>query len=184
MSSIADLTNAPSVLVHDGKEYLLREPTLVECGMYQRELESEARASAAAATDLPEEDRRNLLRDVNADIASFRFAWGGEECVRSLRTPQGVAKLFSIVCKDQGLTYRVALDAVNANLLLIARLLRIAEEEGESDPEKKAQLAALLRSVGLPGNFLSNSSSGSPTTPSEAPPTSSPSPNSAEPRSS
>lgn len=184
MISIADLFNSPTDFPVGEKVYKLREPTLEDRGLYQRWMESEARASAAAATDLADEDRRNLLRDTNADIAAKVFAWGGEACVKSLRSPDGVAKLFSIVCADQGLTYKVAREAVDKNLLDIARLLRIAEEEGESDPAKKAELAALLRSVGLPGNFLSNSSSGSPTTPSGVPPTSSPSGSSAEPRSS
>lgn len=174
--SLADLVNAPGEFTHDGKTYLVREATLLEKGTYQRWLESEARASAAAATDIPEEDRRNLIRDVAADIATKRFAWGGEECVRSLRTPEGVAKFFSIVCADQGLTYRTAREIVDANLLEIARMLHLLTAEAEGDPEKKAELARLLRSRGFPDDFLNTSSSGSSTSPTAAP---QPSPHSA-----
>jgi hypothetical protein len=175
MSSIADLLNSPTEFPHKGKTYLLREPTLVECGQYQRWLESEARASAAAATELPEQDRRNLLRDVNADIAAKIYAWGGEMCIRSLGTPEGIAKIMSIIGADQGLTYRIAREIVDADLLASARILRLAADEAEDDPEKKAELGRLLKSKGLPANFLSTSSSDSPTTPSEDPATCSPS---------
>lgn len=186
-TSLADLLNAPSEFTYkkgeETRTVKMREPTLLESGQYQRWLESEARASAAAAIELPEEDRRQLLRDTNADIATKRFAWGGVECVKSLTTPDGIAKLMSIVCADQGVTFAIAREVVSGNLLEIARLLRVAEAEGETDPEKKALLAALLKSKGLPENFLSTSSSGSPTTPSEPPPTSAQSATSAEPNS-
>lgn len=172
MTSLADLLNAPSDFEHGGKVYKLREPTLLECATYQRWLESEARASAAAATDLPEEDRRNLLRDVNADIAAKRYAWAGAVCVDSLRTPQGIAKLMSIVCADQGVTYELALKMCEARLADLARLL-LAAETGD-DPEKKAALGQLLRSAGLPENFLSSSWSAPATGTSEPAPTPSP----------
>ncbi len=177
MASIADLFNAPSDFSFEGTTYRLREPTLYECGRYQRWLESEARASAAASTELPEDDRRNLLRDVNADVAAKVYAWGGAVCCRSLGTPDGIAKILSIVCEDQGVTYPIAMAMVRADLLETARRLKLAAEEAEEDPEKKAELARLLKSRGLPGNFLSTSWSDSATTPSADPPTSSPSAN-------
>lgn len=172
MPSLAELLNSPSELQFEGKTYLLREPTLPECGLYQRWLESEARASAAAATELPEEDRRQLLRDTNQDIAAKVYAWGGEVCVKSLRTPDGVAKLFSIVCADQGLTFAMARQAVDKSLREIAAILLGAA--AEDDPEKKAMLGQTLLRLGLPANFLSSSSSDSPTGPRAAPSASTP----------
>lgn len=163
MASVADLFNSPEEFVYENQTYRLREPTLIECGEYQRWLESEARASACAAVDLPEEDRRNLLRDVIADIASKRYAWAGEECVYSLRRADGMAKLMSIVCRDQGVSYQLALKMCQARLLEIARVL-LAAEQGD-DPEKKALVRQLLKSVGLPHDYLSSLSSDSPTTP-------------------
>lgn len=173
MATLAELLNSPAEFTFEGQTYKLREPTLLECGEYQRWLESEARASAAASTDLPEEDRRQLLRDVNADVAAKRYAWGGPECVLSLRSPDGLAKLMSIVCRDQGVTYPLARQMCVARLWDIARAL-LAVEQGD-DPEKKARLAALLKSMGLPPDFLSSVSSDLPTSSAAGPPPSWPS---------
>jgi len=177
MSTLAQLLNSPEEFEFGGKTYRLREPTLIECGEYQKWLESEARASAAASTDLPEEDRRQLLRDVNADVAAKRYAWAGLECVLSLRSADGMAKLMSIVCRDQGVTYPLALKMTTARLWDIARVL-LAAEQGD-DPEKKAAVRELIRRTGLPHDFLSNSSSGSSTNSAAAPPPSPPSERSA-----
>lgn len=157
MPSLAELLNAPGDFEYQGKTYQLRQPTLLECGRYQRWLESEARASAAAATDLPEEDRRNLLRDVNADIAAQTYAWGGEVCIRSLRTPQGAAKLLSITAEDQGVSYPLALEMINHRFKELTALM--FEADAGDDPKKKAHLGSLLATLGLPADFLSNSSS-------------------------
>lgn len=167
MASLADLLNSITEFTHDGITYKLRQPTLLECGQYQRWLESEARASAAAATELPEEDRRNLLRDVNADIAAKLYAWGGEVCVKSLRTPDGIAKLMSIVC---GILVPDARAVVDKRLHEIAAIL-MASVMGD-DPEKKAELRQLLLNLGLPPNFLNTPSSNSPTNsdPPDSPP--------------
>lgn len=161
-ASLAALLNSPTefTVEIDGEErtFSLRQPTLLEAGQYQRWLEQEARAGAARATELTDEDRRNLLRDVQADIAAQRYAWGGEECVRSLRSQTGVAKLMSIVC---GVNEHLARQAVEKNMLAIADLL---VGELENDPTGKA-LGSLLRSVGLPTSFFHSSSSSSPTSP-------------------
>lgn len=164
MPTLADLLNSPTELAHNDKVYKLRQPTLMECGQYQRWLEQEARAGAARATELSEDDRRNLLRDVQADIATQRYAWGGELCVRSLQAPTGIAKLMSIVCADQGLTERTAREVVEKRLTEIAALL---VGELEADPSGNS-LGQLLRSLGLPANFFSTSSSPSPTSPTPA----------------
>ena len=169
MTSLADLLNSPTEIEFEGKVYQLREPTLEECGMYQRWLEAEARAGAAAATDLPEDQQDRLLRAVSRDIAAQVYCWGGEECVNSLNTPTGMGKLLSIVCRTQGLDYGTAVRMCNAKLFDVAKLLL----KYSDDPEKKTELDALLKSVGLPPDFLSKTSSGSSTTPA-APPTSSP----------
>jgi len=169
MPSLADLLNSPTAFEFEGATYQLREPTLFECGQYQRWLEAEARASAGRATELPEEDRRNLLRDVNADIAAQRYAWGGEMCVISLRTPQGIARLLSIICTDQGVTYELACRMVDRKLREIAALLVAAQEE---DPTGKKLEAVALR-LGLPRTYFATLSSACATSPSESPATSS-----------
>lgn len=167
--TLADLFNAPTGLDFEGKTYRLRQPTLLEAAEYQRHLEAEARAGAARATELAEEDRRRLLRDVTADIAAGRYRYGGEVCVESLRSPENIARLLAIIARDQGMTLAVAQRLCDAKL---RECVAIVAAEHESDPKA---LAALLASLGLPPNFLSGSSSDSPTHPSAAPPTSSPS---------
>jgi hypothetical protein len=171
MQDLAELFNAPEKIEFEGKTYLLREPTLVEAGEWSRWFQAEARASAARATELPEEDRRRLLRDVNADIAAQVYSWGSEACVIALRSPEALAQLMTIVCRDQGVTHALALRACKARLHEIARAL-LAAEQGD-DPEKKALARQLLTSVGLPANFLS--ASWSPSSTSTDPPRSPPS---------
>src|SRR5262245_28079885 len=125
-ASLADLLNAPTEIEFHGKKYQLRQPTLLECGSYQRWLEQEARAGAARATELSEEDRRNLLRDVQADIASQRYAYGGELCVKSLQTPTGIAKLTSIIT---GMSEQAAQQLVEQRLTEVAAIIVGAMEE-------------------------------------------------------
>ena len=162
--TLADLLNAPSDFPFGDRVYKLRQPTLLECATYQRWLEQEARAGAARATELPEEDRRQLLRDVQADVAAQAYCWGGDVCIRSLQTPAGVAKLMSIVCADQGLSERDARRAVDQRLTEIAALIA---GELEGDPSGKS-VAGLLRHLGLPPNYFASSSSPSPTRPTPA----------------
>jgi hypothetical protein len=170
MTSLADLLNAPSDIEFEGKTYKLREPTLIECGRFQRWLESEARASAAAAVELPEADRRQLLKDVNAEIAAKRYAYGGAVCVECLQTPDGLAKLLSIVCEDQGVTFELAKRMCDGRLLDMAR--HILSADASDDPGKKAAVAALMTTLGLPPLSSASSSSASPTTPAAPPPSS------------
>ncbi len=169
--SLADLLNAPSEFVFEKKTYHIRQATLIECATYQRWLESEARASAARAVELPDADRRNLLADIQTAISAQEYAWGGEVCVRSLRTPHGFGRLLSIVCADQGVTPKMGLRMAEARLKELAGLVLGALED---DPTGGA-LRQLLKSVGLPLNFFADSSSGSATSPAENPPMSPPS---------
>jgi hypothetical protein len=171
MPTLADLLNAPSDFEFEGTVYKLREPTLMECGRYQRWLEQEARASAARAVELPDEDRRNLLRDVTADIAAQVYAWGGEACVRSLRTPQGIARLLAIIGDGQGITPALAARMVDRKLREIAALLAAAQEDDAGG--KKLEAVALR--LGLPRTFFATPSPPCATPPSDTPPTSKPS---------
>ena len=177
--TLADLFNSPSEFEFEGVVYKLRQPTLIECGQYQRWLEQEARAGAARATELDEADRRNLLRDVQADIAAKRYAWGGELCVQSLRTPDGIAKLTAIICADQGMTEATAKKAAEQRLWEIAAVIAAAQEEEQRTGKANPQLRELLARLGLRPDFLSTSSSDSATNPTDEPPTSSPSDSSA-----
>jgi hypothetical protein len=174
MTTLAELFNAPEGIPYGDKTYRLREPDLLERGEYAKWLAAEARAEAANSTDLPDEDRRRLISDTNKDIAMKRYAWGSAACVESLGTLDGIAKLMSIVCRAQGVTFALALKICESRVTEVARIL-LAAEVGD-DPEKKALARQLLTSTGLPPNFLSSSWSASSTTATPDPPPSPPSP--------
>ena len=115
------------------------------------------------------EDQRQLLRDVTADCASGVYAWGGMVCVQALQSPDGIAKLYSIVL---GVPVELAEEIVEAKQLEC--VAAIADVAGGSDDEKKALRQALV-SLGLPADYLSaSSSSSSQTPPSTTAPTTSP----------
>lgn len=170
MATLAELLNAPTDFEWDGKVYKLREPTLDECAEYCQWLKAEARCAAIGATDIPDpEMQRNLFRDVVKDIAAQVYSWGGEVCIASLRTPQGIAKLISITCADQGVTPKVAEQMAAKRLRDLAEIVVGLMEE---DPTGK-KLQAVARLMALPLSFLGTSSSASATPRTEHPPTSS-----------
>jgi hypothetical protein len=146
--NLADLLNAPTEIELDGVVYRLRQPTLMEQMTYQRWLEQRAREAAARAVDIPEEERRQLLRDITADIAVGTFEWAGPACVKALQTPGGLAKLIAIILADQKCTEAIARKLVDKQLgEIVAVLMR-------GDYEKK-DLAPLLAKLGLGRPFLS-----------------------------
>jgi hypothetical protein len=175
MDSFGNLFNSPTGIEFEGKTYKLRQASAIECGEYQRHLEQEARATIRRDTSLSEDERREQLADVNADIAAKRYRYGGIVAVKSLRTVEGVAKLISIICADQGMTEAIALRFCNEKLRETIAAIKIAEAEESQDPKELAAIPTMLASLGLPLTFLSSGLSGSVTHPSEPPPTSQPS---------
>lgn len=163
MVTIADLLNAPTEMELDGKVYKLRQPTLLEGALFQRWIEQRARESAGRAIDLPEEDRRQLLRDVNADIAAGLYCWEGPVCCQALQTPVGMAKLIAIVLADQGCDEAAAKRLVDQKLRELVAILG-----ADNDPKV---VAVVLAKLGLPPDFLSRFSR---TRPSTTPPPTSP----------
>jgi hypothetical protein len=147
--SLADLLNAPTEIELDGKVWKLREPTLLEQATFQRHLETRAREAAGRATDIPDEDRRQLLRDVNADIAAGVYDFGGPVCVQALQTPTGLAKLIHIILRDQGCNEDIARKLVDRQLKEIVATL---VGDRLDDEEKKR----LLVNLGLPPTWSSS----------------------------
>lgn len=146
--NLADLLNVPTEIELDGAIWKLRQPTLMDQMVYQRWLEQRARESASRAVDIPEDERRQLLRDVTADIASGLYDFGGSVCCKSLQTQTGLAKLISIILADQKCTEAIARRLVEKQLgEIIAVLMR-----DDHDPK---DLAPLLVKLGLPQHFLS-----------------------------
>jgi len=151
--TLADILNSPTT-IHgpDGTEYQLREPTMMERGQFQRWLEQRAREAAGRATELPPEEQRQLIRDVNTDVAIGLFAWGSAACVQALQTPDGIAKLYSLTL---GVSAERAAAIVAHNQAEVVALIA-AHMSGGTDEEKKA-LRRMLVSLGLPADFLDNS---------------------------
>ena len=163
--NLADLLNAPTEIELDGVIWKLRQPTILEQATYQRNLERRAREAASRAVDIPEDERRQLLRDVTADIAAGLYEYGGPVCIRRLQTEEGIAELLHIILADQGCTREIARRLVEKQLSEIIAVLM-----GGGDHEKK-DLAQLLAKLGLPPSFLSRLS---PTHPSGKTSTTSP----------
>lgn len=146
--NLADLLNAPTEIELDGVVYKLRQPTLMEQMTYQRWLEQRARESASRAVDIPEDERRQLLRDVTADIAAGVYEWAGPVCVKALQTPGGLAKLIHIILADQKCTEAISRRLVDKQLAEIIAVLMKDDHQGKD-------LAPLLAKLGLPSAFLS-----------------------------
>lgn len=147
--TLADLLNAPTELTLDGKTYKLRQPTVLEEATFSRWLEQLARESAARAVDIPEEQQRQLLRDVNADIAAGVYAVNGPVYVASLQSPARLPKYLSVILADQGCDEATARKLAERFLgEVVATLL-----SGHHDPKT---LAVVLAKLGLPPNFLSS----------------------------
>lgn len=152
--TLADILNSPTEITHKGVTYQLREPTLMERGQFQRWLESNARAAAGRATELTPDEQRQLIRDVNTDIAVGTFAFGGAACVAALQTPDGIAKMYGLVL---GVSAELAAEIVGAQQAeCVAALL--GAMDGGTEEEGKGIRQALV-SLGLPSDFLSPSSS-------------------------
>jgi hypothetical protein len=155
--TLSELLNAPTEITMDGVVYKLRQPTLLEQATFERWLEQRAREAAARSVDLPDEDRRQLLRDVNADIAAGVYSFGGPACVTSLGTPAGLVKLISIILACPEATAQKLVDKQ------LEEIVACILAGGDHDPKL---MAAVLAKVGLPPDFLSRSS---PTPPSTTP---------------
>ena len=154
--TLADMLNSPSEIKYDGKTYLLRQPTLLEQGTFQRYLEQRA-YDAIERRDY--QDARQQDRDRNAlnrDVAAGVYEWGGEVCCQSLQTQTGIAKLLNILLRDQGVTEELARKIVDRQVKEIAAVLA---SKAVSDPKALGQI---LSSLGLPENFLSTVSSAPP----------------------
>lgn len=154
MSTLADLVNAPGDFPFEGKVYKIGQPTVLQMGQFARWLEQRARDAVARATDLDDDARRALLRDVTADIAVGVYDWGSEACCRALQTQRGQAKILAIMLADQGVTDELADRMIAQRLADVVALVQAAVTD---DPKA---LAAALATLGLPSDFVST---GSPT---------------------
>lgn len=148
--NLEDMLNAPTDVELDGVVYKLRQPDVIEGATFARWLQQRAREAVAGSVDIPEEDRRQLLRDVTADIVAGIYSWGGPVCIAALQQRDGVAKLLTIILSC---TSAIADKIIDRQLAEIIAIIKGMEED---DPKALGQLLVRL---GLPSDFLSSSSS-------------------------
>ncbi|AMV28787.1 hypothetical protein VT84_30620 [Gemmata sp. SH-PL17] len=150
--SLADLLNSPGDFPFEGVTYKLGQPTVMQMGQYARWLEQRAREATVRATDLDDDTRRVLLKDVIADIAAGVYEWGSETCCKAMQLPRGQAKFLAIMLADQGVDDETADRMIASRLADVVSLIQIAVSD---DPKA---MAAALNQLGLPSNFVSSGS--------------------------
>jgi len=167
MSTLADLVNAPTELEFKGVKYLLKQPNANQEGEFQRWLEQKA-YNAIITTKYPDSNMRgeNERRHFQ-DIAAGIYEAGGEVYAKAVVQPAGMEKLISIICRDQGMTDRIAKEVVELKMREVAAII---VSKVNTDPKV---LEAVAIRFGLPNDFFSSDFA---TRPSAPPETSKPSP--------
>ncbi|MBA4192481.1 MAG: hypothetical protein C0467_31315 [Planctomycetaceae bacterium] len=148
MSTWADLFNSPTELEFEGKTYQLRQLNGIEEGIFQRWLEQRARDGIGRATELDDERRRHLDKDVNDAIAVGDYEFGSELCVKALQNKAGIIKAVSLILRDQGINEATAKRFVDQHQKQIAAVL---VSRLTTDP---FVMRAALVTLGLPEDFL------------------------------
>ena len=156
--TLRDIFNAPTEFVLDDETFRVRQPNELEQGEFQAWLEQLAFDAINRRTYQSEGEKTAALDRHDVRCAAGDYEWGGEIATRRLTTPTGLAKLLSIVCRDQGLTERKAKRLVEQESKKLAAVL---VSRVTSDPKV---LEATLAQLGLPSDFFSSSSPTPPST--------------------
>ena len=149
--TLADVLNSATEYTFDGKTYKVREPTVMEQGEWQRWMEMLAFEAIERNLELSDERKDRALAHHYKNCSAGDYEWGSELCVRRLQTVTGLAKLMSIVLRDQGLTEEMAHKWADTHFKQCVAMLIKASRD---DPK---ELRAVLASLGLPPDFLSSS---------------------------
>lgn len=149
----------------DGTVYVIKKPNGYQQGEFQRWLEQ--RAHDAVERSIASEDskaRRHHLIDIDAGLG--KYEWDGPLALEAMWTPVGIAKILTIICRDQGVNDSKAEEILAHSIKEVAvkMLMRAAK-----DPKA---LAPVLGALGLPMDWMESepsdsSSSSSPTPPSD-----------------
>ena len=146
MSTLSALFNAPIELELEGKTYKLRQPTQVERGEYEAWMEKRALDAILRQTGAPQDVVDRQLNSLTRDKVRGVYAWGGEVCCETVVSQDGLAKLLSIVLRDQGVTLETArLIAEQEHKRVVYSLF-----PQETDDQKKVA-AAVATLLGLAG---------------------------------
>lgn len=173
-----DLASAFNVPVEfkgpDGTVYKLRKPTIYEQGEYQRWLESRAH-DAVDRSNASEEQKvhRHHLIDVDAGLG--KYEWDGLLALESMWQPAGVAKLLTILCRDQKVDDKKAEEILETSARIIAAHVLT---KAQADPKARADLSLMLGAMGLPMDWLESEQSEPSSDSSSTPPSPDPSENS------
>lgn len=175
--TLADIFNIPTGLKDkEGNEYLLRKPTLIEQGLFQRWLETRAHDAIDRSEDSEERKlRRHHLVDVDAGLG--KYEWDAPLAQEAVWQPAGFAKFLTIIYRAQ------AVDEDKAEELLAARAKEIAGivlTRAQADPKARRELSLLLGAMGYPMDWMASGESEPSSDNSSTPPSPEPSPNSAD----
>jgi hypothetical protein len=158
----------------DGKPYPLRKPTIYEQALYQRWLEQRAH-DAVDRSDAGEEQKAKRHHLIDVDAGLGKYEWDGLLALESMWQPAGMAKLLTILCRDQGVTDAKAEEILATSAREIAAHVLT---KAQADPKARADLALLLGALGLPMDWMASEPSGPSSSNSSTPPSAEPSPNS------
>jgi hypothetical protein len=147
----ADLLGVPHAIKVGDTEYSVRKPDLVTQGKFQRWLEQRARESVDRASYLDPDDRRAAQNAITREVAAGVYSWDGPVAIQAQQTPEGVAKILTLVTADPD---GRPMDAATAEAAVAQELQRFVDLlTAQADDDPKA-LAAALTAVGLPATFL------------------------------
>lgn len=169
----ADIFNEGSYLTDPAgkKTFAMRQPSQEEQGQFQRWCEQEAHDAIDRSTGSEEsKDRRHSFIDVAAGLGKYQYE--GEYGYEARFLPAGMAKLISIVLRDQGVTEEKATDLVRHKFKELA-----AEYIGRKVANPKA-MALVRQALGLLNAETPSSESEPSSKPSSTLPFPEPSPNS------
>jgi hypothetical protein len=159
VGTLADFLNSPREIEFEGTKWKLRQPTLDEEGEFQVWLEQEEYNAIERRTYQSEEQKIQDRKELNESAAVGDYEYGGPLVVKSLSRPKGIAKIISIICRDQGMDDGTAKRMAKYKLSEIA--VTICSKLEGMDPKTLGELC--LRH-GLPADYFFRGSATHPST--------------------
>jgi hypothetical protein len=98
MGETADALGLGPTFEFEGTTYTLSPWTYAVQAQFERYLEAQA-VAAVKRMDLPDDERRDLLKDVYRDIAAGSYSFGSELVAQALRSLKHLKHLFLLALK-------------------------------------------------------------------------------------
>jgi hypothetical protein len=137
----ADMFNVGCAFIGpDGTKYTIKKPTQYQQGEFQKFLEDRAHAAVARSSDSEE---RKLQRDhlIDIDAGLGMYEWEGQLANKAKWEPAGLAKILTILCRDQGVTDEKAEEILAHSLKEVAAKMLM---QAVRDPKAAAPVLAAL----------------------------------------